>query len=350
MTTIAYLYSNPLLETAKNPDIWGLEVDRVYQDIGTRIQLEQLIKDCQENPPSYLLIHRLDELGDTLSQINENLTIIESLGIEIIAIDQDYNSSGFKQANSQEIKANLSKIWQEIEQNQRTRALRQGHARNRLHALPPPGKAPYGYRKGKDRYLIDKSTAPVVKDFFERFLLFGSLRDAVRYLERTYNKKIAVSTAHHWLTNPVYRGDLGYKNNQIIPNTHVAIISRQEAAQIDRILRRNSILPSRSVSSPHCLAGLVFCGLCQAKMRVNSVTEHNKKSEYLYLTPVSCPQNPPCKSLNYDQVLKQIIKQICQELPLTIANINIPSPDNIIYNIQTEIKKKRAIKSIKYFS
>lgn len=343
MNTIAYLYSNPLLESAKSPEIWGCEVDRVYQDIGTRIQLEKLIKDSQENPPSYLLIHCLDELGDTLSQIHENLTIIESLGIEIIAIDQDYNSSGFKQANNQELKANLSKIWQEIEENQRSRALKEGHARNRFNALPPPGRSPYGYRKGKDRYFIDKSTAPVVKDFFERFLLFGSLRDAVRYLERKYNKKIAVSTARHWLTNPVYRGDLGYKNNQIIPNTHTAIISRQEAAQIDRLLRRNSILPSRSASTPHCLAGLVFCEHCQEKMRVNSVTQNQKKSKYLYLTPANCPQNRPCKSLNYDQVLKQTIKQICQELPLAIANLKVAPLENIINNLQTEINKKKEI-------
>jgi DNA invertase Pin-like site-specific DNA recombinase len=348
MTTIAYLYTNPVLETARNPSIWGLEVDRVYQDIGTRQQLQQLIRDCQENPPNYLLIHCLDELGDTVSQIMDTLSLIESFGVEIMAIDQDYNSSAFKKANYQDIKLSIAKIWHEVEQNSRSRSLRQGHALNRLKVLPPPGKAPYGYRRSKDRYLIDKSTAPVVRDFFERFLLFASLRDAVRYLERKYGKKIAVSTARHWLTSPVYRGDLGYKNKQIIPNTHVAIISRQEAAQVDRLLRRNGSFSRRSASAPRCLAGLVFCGNCQTKMRITSVTRHNKKSEYLYLTPLNCSQTKRCKSLNYNQVLRQTIKQICRELPLAIAQQNFPSSEALTNKLQLQINQKQdLIKKLK---
>ena len=147
------------------------------------------------------------------------------------------------------------RLLQEIQENQRSRRIRQGHARNRLRAHPPPGKAPYGYRRGKERYIIDRTTAPVVKEFFERFLLFGSLRGAVRYLEKKYAKKISVSTGRRWLTNPVYRGDLEYQNGEVIRNTHIPIISREEAAQTDRLLRRNRRLPRRTASAPHSLAG-----------------------------------------------------------------------------------------------
>jgi DNA invertase Pin-like site-specific DNA recombinase len=343
MTTIAYLYSNPLLETAEDPSLWGLEVDRVYQDLGARQQLQQLIEDCQENPPNYLLIRRLEELGDSLAQINQIINLIESLQIEIIAVEQAYNSSQFQQAEPQKIKDNLSQLCQEIENKQRNRRLREGHARNRLKALPPPGRSPYGYRRGKDRYLIDRTTAPVVKDFFERFLLFGSLRDAVRYLERKYGKKIAVSTGRHWLTNPVYRGDLCYQNNQLIPNTHVPIISREEAAQIDRLLRRNRTFPSRSKSAPRSLAGLVRCQHCQSKMKITSVTSRNKQQKYLYLTPLNCVQNPPCQSINYQRVLNKTIEHICQELPPAVAKLNLPSPESLKSSLQAEITSKKAI-------
>ncbi|NES83148.1 MAG: recombinase family protein, partial [Moorea sp. SIO2B7] len=216
MTIIAYLYSNPLLESPPNPDIWGLEVDQVYQDLGKRYALQQLLEACQINPPNYLLIRRLDELGDSLEEISDRLTQLEALGIEIIATEQPYNTSKINNATPTEIRANLAKLLQEIQNNQRSRRIRQGHARNRIKVLPPPGKAPYGYRRGKDKYIIDRSTAPVVKDFFERFLIFGSLRGAVRYLEKRYGKKISVSTGHRWLTNLVYRGDLEYQNNEVI--------------------------------------------------------------------------------------------------------------------------------------
>lgn len=52
MTTIAYLYSEPLLEQAEDPYIWGLEVDKVYQDIGSREQLQKLLEDIKKNLPN----------------------------------------------------------------------------------------------------------------------------------------------------------------------------------------------------------------------------------------------------------------------------------------------------------
>ncbi|MDJ0714293.1 MAG: recombinase family protein [Prochloraceae cyanobacterium] len=336
MEIIAYLYSDPLLDSLPSPEIWGQEVDRVYQDLGKRQQLLQLIEDCQTKPPNYLLIRRLEELGDTLEEVGDRLTQLESLGVEIVATEQDYTSSELK-------KANLAKILEEIANNQRCRRLKQGHARNRLKTLPPPGKAPYGYRRGKDRYIIDRSTAPVVKDFCDRFLLFGSLRGAVRYLEKRYGKKISVSTGRRWLTSPVYRGNLIYQNSEIISNTHAAIISREEAAQIDRLLRRNSRLPSRTASAPRSLAGLVVCQQCNSHMTVTRVTTRDKKREYLYLRALDCPISPKCGAISYDRVLEKTIEKICQDLPVAVAQMNLPSAEGIKGMLGAEIAKREEI-------
>ncbi|MGH2413997.1 MAG: recombinase family protein, partial [Microcystaceae cyanobacterium] len=61
MKIIAYLYSDPLLESPPDTAIWGLEVDRVYQDLGQRYAWQQLLENCQIDPPDYLLIRRLEE-------------------------------------------------------------------------------------------------------------------------------------------------------------------------------------------------------------------------------------------------------------------------------------------------
>ena len=194
MKIIAYIYSDPLLESPPNKDIWGLEIDRVYRDLGDRQQLEQLIADCQQEQTDYLLVRRLEELGDDVGDISDRLSYLESLGVEIITTEQEYSSRDYQNLDSPSLKSNFSDLLQQIQANKQRTKLKQGHARNRLKILPPPGKAPYGYRRGQDKYIIDRSTAPVVKDFFERFLLFGSLRGAVRYLEKRYGKKISPST------------------------------------------------------------------------------------------------------------------------------------------------------------
>lgn len=343
MKIVAYLYSDPLLESPANPTIWGFDVDQIYQDLGGRHQLQQLLADCHVEPANYLLIQRVEKLGDTLEEVSDRLTQLESLGIEVIATEQSYNSSQLTITDVPNIRANLFKLINEIQSYQSSRRIRQGHARNRLKALPPPGKAPYGYRRGKDRYIIDRSTAPVVKDFFEQFVLYGSLRGAVRYLEKKYNKKVSVSTGWRWLTNPIYRGDLGYHNGEVISDTHNPILSREEAAQIDRLLRRNRRLPPRTASAPRSLAGLVVCGECQSHMTVTSVTRPRTDKEYLYLRPISCPKRPKCRAIVYEKILLLTIEAICQELPCAVASINSPSLDGLKQSLNLQIAQNEEI-------
>lgn len=330
-------YTDPLLENPPDIDSWGWEVDRVYHDLGGRLQLQQLIKDCQTETESYLLIRRLEELGDTVKEVSDRLNELEAMGVVVIAIEQPYTS---KKGN---LRAQLLTLLQEIQRQQRSRRIRQGHARKRLDTAPPPGKPPYGYKKSKDKYTIDRSTSPVVKDFFEQFLLYGSLRGAVRYLAKKYGKKISVTTGKRWLTNPVYRGNTAYQDGEIISNTHVPIISPEEAAQIDRLLRRNSRLPSRTASAPRSLAGLVICGECQSHMTVTRVTQRRQNKEYLYLRPISCAKNPKCKALAYDAVLDNTIAKVCQELPQAVAGLNFPQLDAIKNSLGDAIARQQEI-------
>src|ERR687886_1787885 len=172
MKIVAYLYSDPLLESPADPMVWGFEVDRVYQDLGGRQQLQQLLRDCQAEPTDYLLIQRLDTLGDSVEEVSDRLTQLESLGIEVIATEQPYNSSQLTSTDTPNIRANLFKLIDEIQSYQRSRRIRQGHARNRLKVLPPPGKAPYGYRRGESRPNFFFSKTPVGKGFFLNFFFF----------------------------------------------------------------------------------------------------------------------------------------------------------------------------------
>ncbi len=365
MRIIAYLYSDPLLEANPDPAMWGWEVDQVYQDLAvqfspsqekgkgkkevqvTRSQWRQLLQDCQTNPADYLLVRRLDELGDAVTEVGDRLSEIETLNIRLIVLETPPASLPAATATAPilatDLRADLLKFLQQIQREQRSRRIRQGHARNRIKTLPPPGKAPYGYRRSKTRYTVDRATAPIVKDFFDQFLLFGSLSGAVRYIAKRYGKKISVSTGHRWLTNVVYRGDLEYQTGDVVPDTHEAIISRDEAAQVDRLLRRNRRLPPRTASAPRSLAGLVRCYQCQSPMTVSRVTVARKQQEYLYLRPVQCPQKPKCGSIPYDQILQQTIQRICQDLPQAVAGAPLPDMDQVKQGMSGAIAAKQVI-------
>lgn len=327
---IAYLYSDPLLEESSELVFSEYNVDRIYQDFTTqRTQLQQLIDDHQ-NEPVQLLIRQVEDLGESIAEIQTRLAQLETLNIELITLE------------SETLSATTLEQLQNLQYNQRSRKIRQGHAQNRVKTLAPPGKAPYGYRRSRNRYILDRTTAPVVKEFFDRFLLYGSLRDAVRFLEKKYGKKISVSTGQRWLTSPVYRGDLEYQTGETIPDTHPAILSRDEAAQIDRLLRRNRRLPARTASAPRSLAGLVTCGECQSGMTVTRVTSRKKgQKEYLYLRPMQCPKQ--CKAIAYDDILQSTIERICEDLPRAVSEAGIPDLDAIKQRINSAIVQKQSI-------
>lgn len=343
MRIIAYNYIESLIDNIPESDIWGWEINEIYQDIDSREKLQQLIREAQDNPPHYLLINSLHELGDTLTDIENNIDFLEKLNIEIISLKQDYESKKFRIIKDKQTREKLLKIWQEIERIIKSRNLQKAHAKNRLNLLPPPGKTPYGYLRGKENLIVNRAIAPILRAFFERFLLYGSLQDSVNYIREKYNKQISLSTARYWLTNPIYRGDLQYKNEQIIPDTHTAIITREESAQIERILQSHRRVKTKSAASEYCLAGLVKCQLCQTSLRVNKVTKKNKIKSYLYLTPVNCRQGKKCQSISYDLVFEKTIEIICQQFREIICQDEQENLDWLKNYIQQQINKKNEI-------
>jgi len=306
-----------------------------------RPQLAQLLADNHHIPADYLWVNTLADLGDSPAAVQHCLDALSQAGTTV-RVGADPGTSltlGTTLVDS------IDRVTAMQDQQQR-RQKRAGHARNRLQALPPPGKAPYGYRRGQERYLIDRTASPVITAFVNEFLLYGSLRGAVRFVEKRFGKRISVSTGQRWLSHPVYRGDLQYGDGQVIRDTHAAIISRDEAAQIDRLLRRNRPLPPRTAGAARSLAGLVQCHTCGSPMTVSTTTLRGKTQRYLYLRPAACPQQPRCRALPYDEVLQAVIANICQTLPQAVAQWQAhratadSPPPNPLAQLQTQRQQR----------
>lgn len=329
MRIVAYRYreaAHPIV--ADGEDGLAAAVEQVYTDValptepGYRPERDRLLADLQAHPADRVLVDNLATLGNDSKDICRWVEAIESAGAELVTVE-----SGAIDLDSLLQGAALST-------EQRRRRLREGHARSRLQALPPPGKPPYGYRRGQGRYLIDRATAPVVTAFVNEFLLYGSLRGAVRFIEGKLGKRISVSTGRRWLTHPVYRGDLQYRDGIVLRDTHAAIISRDEAAQIDRLLRRNRPLPPRTAGAPRSLAGLVTCQECHQPLTISKTapkstprsTPRGQAKTYLYLRSSGCPKAPRCPAIPYDDALNRVVEQICQELPPAVAQFTARIP------------------------
>lgn len=109
MRIVAYSYIEPLIDSIPDPQIWGWEIEEIYQDIDTREKLNQLFIDSQDNAPDYLLINSLHELGNSLTEVENNIFKLESLNIEIISLQQDYHSKNFHNVTSIQQKKRIIK-------------------------------------------------------------------------------------------------------------------------------------------------------------------------------------------------------------------------------------------------
>ncbi|AZB72447.1 recombinase family protein [Synechococcus elongatus] len=321
MAIVAYYALNPIWETLVAPETWPESPDRVFCDLlpaPDRPQLQQLLTELQ--PGDRLWLRQLHDLGDRLDALLPVLQNCQkqSVQVQILGLEEPLpldSAAGL----------DLLPLWAEVQRSQQRDRLKAGHAKNRLQALPPPGPAPFGYRRGKERYAIDRAAAALVRDGVAHFLIYGSLRGAARYVTQKHQRAIAITTVRRWLSHPVYRGDLVYGSGAIVADTHPALVSREEAAQIDRILRRNRRLPPKTASAPRCLAGLVQCQTCQAHLVVGSTKPHRSDREYLYLrSPAACHQTPRCSAIAYDTCLQTVIQTICQQLPIAVAALEQP--------------------------
>ncbi len=129
----------------------------------------------------------------------------------------------------------------------------------------------------------------------------------------------------------------------MIRDTHTPLISREEAAQVDRLLRRNQRLPPKTASASRSLAGLVQCQECQSTLKVARVTRPRQTREYLYLRPIACGRTEkPCRAIAYEAVLEKTIDRVCQDLPTAVAALEGPPVKSLKSSLQAQIQQQEA--------
>jgi DNA invertase Pin-like site-specific DNA recombinase/uncharacterized membrane protein len=331
MSVCGYLYT-PAHASWPDQELAWLKAhgaDPIWHDWGSRIHLEELLQGIAAGSVQQVLLVRLADLGDRVEEVHQRLLQIQQAGLRLSLV----NESGLHTPSAA---ADWIPLLAELPHQLQSRRLCCSQAQNRLAGKPPPGPAPFGYRREGDRYALDRRQAPIVQDFFQHFLLYGSLRQAVRFIAEKHHKRISVATGRNWLLNPVYRGDLAYADGTVLRDTHPALLSRAEAAQIDRWLKRNQKIPRRSASAPRALAGLVHCRVCGSPLRIVQTTPRKAKkngSSYLYLRCQTCRY-----SLHYAAVLQEVIRQVCQQLPQRAQNLDRQALDQTRQQLQAQIQ------------
>lgn len=256
----------------------------------------------------------------------------------------------------------------------------------------------YGYEKSKEdrhKLVVDAEASQVVKIIYKMFLNGSSLSAIAKFLNdneiltpfeykksKGYKYKNPNQSKYHiWtasavqriLSNRMYVGDMvqgtrttiSYRNHKIIkksseewcivPNTHEAIISREDFDKVRLRLEENKtkfIKPFRT----YILGGLVRCGDCGKVLQTCICNEKSLLGKYYYRCPTYmmtkgkiCTKhsirNDVLEKLVFDIVKKYI--DISVNIQHIIQIINLKK-SNVSSNIEKEhIKSDNELKSLK---
>ncbi|MEM9534993.1 MAG: recombinase family protein [Cyanobacteria bacterium P01_E01_bin.45] len=333
MRKLGYIYRPAIMPPSQKEQLLLQQsgATETVVDLGDRHHYINLVQQygSAEAADLRLYVLSLTDLGETAPKVEQQVQFWLQRGAELWVVTED----GAQSLGDREV---LETWLAQLPQELKGRHIAEGHAQNRLNRKPPPGPAPFGYRRVGNTYELDEQPAQLVRAFFDRFLLFGSIRGAVKDINQERADTISVTTARRWLSSPVYRGDLKFKDGVTLRDTHPALLSREEAAQIDRWSRRNSPIASRSTSAPRALAGLVVCQTCDRPLRIVQATRKNQAKVYRYLRCTTCRY-----SVNYELALTNTIQAVCQQLPERTSNLDSVPIDSIKSRIELQIERNK---------
>ena len=163
-----------------------------------------------------------------------------------------------------------------------------------------PGRAPVGYRNARE--LVDgveiktivphEEQAEHVRWAFEAYATgdysIRSLTDALearglrtRLARKDLPKPMVRSKVHYMLRSSFYVGVIEWKGEQY-QGRHQPLVSIETWTQVQKLLSERDHSAERQRTHKHYLKGSLYCGRCDRRMSVMSVTGRGGQYEYFY--------------------------------------------------------------------
>ncbi len=191
-----------------------------------------------------------------------------------------------------------------------------------------PGLAPLGYFNDlrSKTITLDKNTAPIVKQAFERyaesryslediatfFFANGIETKATMRWQSAGGNSMKRDQACYILSNPFYCGLFRY-GGELHQGKHQPIVTKQLFDQVQEVLKQRG-KASRQVSDPKPLCGLFHCGECGRSITAETKTKHQKNGNVHHYLYYRCTKkNTTCSQLHIrseelDKQLSSVLK------------------------------------------
>ena len=218
---------------------------------------------------------------------------------------------------------------------------------NALKAKANGVRAPFGYYiDGDDKYQIDETLAPVVKEIYSLYLEGKRVKEIAKLMNARGIKNrgydMNYNSVFRILTNRKYIGE--YKFGDILlPDAIPAIIDKDTFDDVQQRLKNNKKAPAMHRSEDdYLLTTRLFCGKCGAMMVGEIGTSHTQSKYRYYKCNQAKKHKCDKKAVKKDWIEDLVIEEI---LSLISNDDVIEELSDRIYEMQT--KENTAVAVVK---
>jgi site-specific DNA recombinase len=300
----------------------GLTVIREYIDrskSGTttekRENLKQMIADSKKGEFSKVLVFSLDRFSRNLRDYLNNTHYLRERGVTLRSVTEQIDDS-----YSGKILAVILMLNAEMYVENLARHIKKSQKEAALKGLYVGGTPPLGYLVNSNKeYVINEEEAVIVRKIFEMHSAGKSLNDIAEHLNieghRTkFSRDFTKSSLNDILNNVIYIGTYKYGSNRdadsdtdkpiVLERRIPPIISDELFKEAKRRLAINKENAGRNrANRNYMLSGLMICGLCSAKMQVNT-----RRGEYPY-SSYHCPNAKKRECGNRKSIRRRFVER-----------------------------------------
>ena len=268
----------------------GMELLRYYEDDGVsgkipikkRKALSRLLEDAPRHEFDTIIFIRLDRWFRNVANYYEAQKTLDKYGILWTATNEDYS---LLTANGR-LMVNIRLSVAESESEATSERIKIVNARKVQTGRPLSGAQPIGFKIETEyndagavvskRVIKDEKMAPLVSDFIDAFLKFGSIRKAMTLTNEKYGKYIVYQTYSKLLSNPLLYGS--YRGN----DSYVKGDAYMDKATFEKIqgMKRTNVKSTRT-RQVYLFSGLITCPVCGWRMAgIHSPIRGRRKNDY----------------------------------------------------------------------
>ena len=241
----------------------GVVIDKWYVDGGysgaklDRPQMQELLDDAEKGLFKTVYIYKLDRMSrDVIDTLDLLYRVLPKYNIKVVSMTEDIKTDNPMDKVMVTMNAAMNQYEREVIKMRMSAGMLE---RIKKGLWWGGGNKPYGYYYDRnDGILHPNDKADVIPQIFQLYLKGMSCENISKITD------VQRDTVRNILTHKVYIGMIEYRG-EIYKGKHKPLIDEETFYRVQSMLKKRS--NNSYVANKYMLTGLLYCGICGARMR-----------------------------------------------------------------------------------